>query len=334
MRIENSRINMSSSVNVSKKSGGRDFLSILSASYSHGERSMRQVGGVVEIRFPARVKFVEVTSKPAVDKAKNDGFIEVEIDEVDRRKMAAIQQAFQQLTGKRVRFHVMKNPQDIQSIKASKSRSDVSFASGGSINTADGRKIEFSVNLNLRSESIRADRVEGTVYGTAEGQARVDPLVINFDSPSVGLTDTKFSFDIDTDGGSEQISFLAGGSGFLAIDLNNDGKINNGLELFGPKTGEGFSELEAYDNDGNNWIDENDPVFERLRIWTKDANGNDTLFALGAKGIGAIYLGNVSTGYDITSSSGGVGGNAKETGIFVREDGSVGTVQDIDLLVS
>lgn len=39
-------------------------------------------------------------------------------------------------------------------------------------------------------------------------------------------------------------------------------------------------EISAYDSDHNGWIDENDAVFERLKIWTKDANGNDRLISL------------------------------------------------------
>lgn len=83
--------------------------------------------------------------------------------------------------------------------------------------------------------------------------------------------------DLDADGMEDQISFVLPGSGFLALDLNGDGRINDGRELFGPETGDGFAELARYDEDGNQWIDENDPVFERLRIWTKDAEGRDVL---------------------------------------------------------
>lgn len=74
------------------------------------------------------------------------------------------------------------------------------------------------------------------------------------------------------------------------MDINGDGKINDGNELFGPKSGNGFSDLAAFDEDGNGWIDENDFVYDKLRIWTKDKYGNDSLLAIGKKGIGAIYL--------------------------------------------
>lgn len=115
------------------------------------------------------------------------------------------------------------------------------------------------------------------------------------------------------------------------MDKNNDNKVNNGKELFGPQTGKGFQELSEYDSDNNGWIDENDDIFDKLRIWTKDSEGNDQLFALGQKGIGAIYLGNVDTSFDIKDSLNQMNGRIQKTGLFLKECGTVGTIQHIDL---
>ena len=123
------------------------------------------------------------------------------------------------------------------------------------------------------------------------------------------------------------------GSGFLALDINNDNIINDGKELFGPQSGNGFEELKKYDLDHNNWIDENDAVYDKLKIWTKDSEGKDQLFAIGEKGIGAIFLGNVSTNFNIKDNENVDKGQIKSTGIFLREDGNVGTVQHIDISV-
>ena len=149
----------------------------------------------------------------------------------------------------------------------------------------------------------------------------IDPLVINLDIPSAKLTDQKSDFDLDADGKSENISFLSPGSGFIALDINDDGIINDGNELFGTKVGDGFYELSAYDADDNGWIDENDPIYEKLRIWTKDESDNDHLFALGQKGVGAIYLGNVSTDFGLKNSSNNTNGQIKKTGIYLNENG-------------
>jgi len=204
-----------------------------------------------------------------------------------------------------------------------------SFSAAGVINTTDGREIAFSVDLAL-SRSFMQEQNISIRAGDAE---KIDPLVINFSGTAAELTNTKFSFDLDADGSNDQVSFVTSGNGFLALDRNNDGIINNGGELFGPETGNGFLELAAYDEDSSGWIDENDSVFDKLRIWTKDGDGNDTLFALGEKGIGALYLGNIETLFAVKNQSNETLGQVSKTGLFVKENGTVGTVQQIDLTV-
>ncbi len=205
----------------------------------------------------------------------------------------------------------------------------LSFNTKGVVRTADGRVIDFQINLKMSREFYQQSNIQ-----IRAGDAQLcDPLVINYEGAPSGLTDTKYSFDLDCDGALDQMSFTNPGSGFLAIDLNNDGKINDGSELFGPETGNGFAELAEYDLDQNGWIDENDAVFDRLRIWTKDRNGKDVLFALGQKGVGAIYLGNVAAEFGLKNNQNELLGQAQTAGIFLREDGTPGIVQQIDLVV-
>ena len=158
-----------------------------------------------------------------------------------------------------------------------------------------------------------------------------DPLVLNFNGNAAELTTTRFSFDIDSDGQQDQIAFTGPNSGFLALDRNNDGVINNGSELFGPTTGQGFAELAAYDQDGNQWIDENDSIYNKLRIWSKDAQGQDQLIALGQRGVGAIYLGQVTSPFALKDSDNNLLGQIRSSGVFLQENGVAGTVQQIDL---
>jgi hypothetical protein len=158
-----------------------------------------------------------------------------------------------------------------------------------------------------------------------------DPLVINFGGNSTELTNRRFSFDIDSDGKADRIPFVKPNSGFLAIDRNNDGKINNGRELFGPKTGKAFAELSTHDADHNGWIDENDPIYSNLRVWSKDAKGNDNLVGLKQRGVGAIYLGRQSTKFKLNDSQNRTWGKLRASGIYVSERGEVGTIQQVDL---
>lgn len=95
-------------------------------------------------------------------------------------------------------------------------------------------------------------------------------------------------------------------NGFLVLDRNEDGMINDGSELFGTETPQppssqpnGYIALSVYDDpqnggNGNGAIDPGDAIFTRLRIWI-DANHNGVsdpgeLHSLGEFGITQIGL--------------------------------------------
>jgi hypothetical protein len=207
----------------------------------------------------------------------------------------------------------------------------MTFASRGQVLTEDGRAIDFSLELIMDRTQTTETSEKALMRTWQEQVALVDPLIINLDGGVPALSDTRFEFDLDNDGTTEEISFAASGSGFLSFDKNNDGTINNGSELFGPGTGNGFDELAAYDGDGNGWIDENDDVFSKLSVWTRDEAGNDLLVSLAEAGVGAIYLDNTATGFELTDSENAVTGNVARSGMFLFENGNVGVVQQIDL---
>ncbi|MCL2458580.1 MAG: hypothetical protein FWF31_06975 [Desulfobulbus sp.] len=202
------------------------------------------------------------------------------------------------------------------------------FNAQGTVITADGQQIEIGIQLNM-SRSFTSTMDEVLQIGQA---ALKDPLVINFGGTAAQLTQKTFSFDIDADGVDNQIAFVGPGSGFLALDINNDGVINDGGELFGAKTGDGFAELAAYDTDHNGWIDENDAIFSRLRIWIKTASGEDQLLSLKDQGIGAIYLGRIDTPFSVKDDSNTLQGQVRATGLFLFENGGAGTMQQLDLV--
>lgn len=201
-----------------------------------------------------------------------------------------------------------------------------SFSSAGKVRLADGREIEFNVEANMTRKFEAYYRQEGIGI-----QKMIDPLVLNFSGDVAGLSDQKFTFDLDADGEEEEISMLTNGNGFLALDKNGDGIINDGNELFGTKSGDGFSDLAMYDEDHNGWIDENDQIFDKLKIWVKDETGHDELLSLKEKNVGAIYLGNVSTDFTLQGSSGAANGAIRRTGIFLYEDGLAGTLSHLDI---
>jgi len=202
------------------------------------------------------------------------------------------------------------------------------FAAQGVVVTADGQRIEIGIELNM-SRSFTSTLDETVQIGDVPLK---DPLVINFDGTAAQLTQETFAFDIDADGADNQIAFVDPGSGFLALDANSDGVVNDGSELFGALSGDGFGELAAYDGDQNGWIDENDAIYSRLRIWMKTASGEDQLLALGEKGVGALYLGRVDTPFSVKDSNNTLQGQVRATGLFLFEEGGAGTMQQLDLV--
>ena len=292
----------------------------------------------------------------AVDPPKSDL-----LTDKDKLKIALVEKLIEMITGKKVKISVLELPDEAKSNAAAQQAASqavatqtqgaqpqragwgleydahyfhaeseaLSFQAQGVVQTADGRQIDFSVSLNMSRRFV-----EETNISVRAGDAVFkDPLVINFDAPAAALTETKFQFDLDADGAADEVSFVGPGSGFIALDQNGNGAIDNGSELFGAQSGDGFADLTAYDSDGNGWIDESDPVFDKLRIWSKDAAGNDQLFALGAKGVGAIYLGRVDTEFALKDQANETQGQIRATGVFLRENGTAGTMQQVDLAV-
>lgn len=204
---------------------------------------------------------------------------------------------------------------------------ETSFSTTGTVKTADGREISFNVNVGMSREfqEYYREKLEAADF------TMCDPLVINLDTDAAELSDQTFFFDIDADGEPDEISQLSAASGYLALDKNGDGIINDGGELFGTASGDGFADLAEYDEDGNGWIDENDAVWSRLKIWTKNEDGEDVLYRLADKGVGAICLQRVSTDFSRKGQDGRTLGAIRSSGIFLYENGNAGTVQHLDV---
>lgn len=208
-------------------------------------------------------------------------------------------------------------------------REQTQFQAAGRVTTADGREIAFDMNMQMSrsfSQNMAVQKEQGFILK--------DPLVVNFGGSPANLAIEKTAFDLDADGVQDSISFVSSGSGFLALDRNQDGQINDGSELFGTQSGNGFADLSQYDEDQNGWIDENDAIFAQLQIWHKDANGMEQLQGLLELNIGAIALQNVDTPFSHKDAHNQLQGQVVSSGLFLYEDGSgAGSVQQIDLAV-
>jgi hypothetical protein len=189
----------------------------------------------------------------------------------------------------------------------------------------DDDKMTAPVRDSVSSQRLSAAyNVHETYYEGAQMSLNAGGIVRTVDNREIFFS----LFGTEPQGERETVSYLALESGLLVLDLNNDGKIDSLSEVVGTKTGNGFAELAAYDEDGNGWIDENDSVFNQLQIL-----GNDMPAGLKDNNIGAIYLGSVDSQFDLKNDQNVLLGQLEKSGLFLSEDGTPGTVQQLSIEV-
>lgn len=204
----------------------------------------------------------------------------------------------------------------------------LAFQAKGSITLADGRQLDINLEMTMQRDFVSSESL------TIEAGAKLkDPLVVNFSSSAAQLTEQKYDFDLDADGTKDSISFAGEGSGVLMLDSNLNGRADNGNELFGARTGNGFAELAQHDDDGNGFIDEGDAVYGQLKLWVKGPEGQDQYFSLAEKEVGAIYLGAIDTQFSFKDNQNTQQGQLRSTSLYLNEAGGTGTVQQVDLVV-
>lgn len=216
----------------------------------------------------------------------------------------------------------------------------VSFSAKGALTTKDGKVVNLNLGFALDYRLLSANE-----RLTSAGKLK-DPLVLNLDGLVAGFTQGTFNFDLDADGNKEEVTKLDKGSAFLAMDRNGNGQIDDGKELFGALSGNGFADLAALDQDGNGVLDEGDTQFAQLRLYRP----GEALLTLGEKKIGAIFLQSAATEFQhlgvdpagqeassdtaqATTTPAPSPAVLRQSGIYVTEDGKAGTVQQLDLRV-
>lgn len=268
-----------------------------------------------------------------------------QLSDEDKRKIELLETFISWLIGKEFKFsHFGREQKDekekavkrssgengfamrIYTSKEVQEKESMSFSSVGKVKTSDGKEIDFEVNLHMAREE----------YMKHENLLEIgnfhDPLVLNFDGKGVNFGGKKIKMDLNLDGEIDEFNFLTRGSGFLALDSNNNGEIDSGLELFGPQSNNGFDELRAYDSDNNLWIDENDDIFNDLKIWTVDEKGDEVLIGLKKAGVGAIYLADVASSYTLKHGDEDM---AKISGssIYLKENGEANIIHEVDIKI-
>ncbi|MGM4927015.1 T1SS-143 repeat domain-containing protein [Tardiphaga sp. 619_E2_N8_5] len=162
-----------------------------------------------------------------------------------------------------------------------------------------------------------------------------DPIVLDLDHNGFSFVAVQngVSFDINADGAKDQVAWTST-DGILAYDLNGDGKINSGSEIFttsfnGGHFASGVAALASLDSNHDSKIDAGDTAFSKLSVWV-DANHNGVtdageLVSLASLGIAGINL-------DATANTGTIDGQSVASkGTFTYADGSQGAFVEVNL---
>jgi hypothetical protein len=221
------------------------------------------------------------------------------------------------------------NPNDMMQIATYQYESQSNkLEFSGTIELENGKTTQFSFGLSFEQE------YESVSLEMVKREELKDPLVISFTTKPVTLSDKRFEFDIDADQQKDSIAMLDSGNGFLALDRNGDNTINDGTELFGALSGNGFADLAQHDDNQDGFIDENDSIFKDLSVWIKNEN-EDKLVKLSDTGIGAIALENVDSPFTIRSQENQDEnlGYIRKSGFYLDENGKAGLIQQLDFVV-
>ena len=177
----------------------------------------------------------------------------------------------------------------------------------------------------------------GKLWEDAENSR--SPLVVDLDGDGkieTVSTDGNIHFDFDSNQKIENSGWIGKNEGFLVRDINGNGQIDNGTEMFGNHTVlqngknavNGFEALKDLDSNGNGKFDAEDDAWSQVKVW-RDTNTNGIvdsgeLLTLEQAGIESINL-----KYDYQKEADENGNLEIQQGTFNRTDGTTGKVSDV-----
>ncbi|WP_460844414.1 beta strand repeat-containing protein, partial [Noviherbaspirillum agri] len=182
----------------------------------------------------------------------------------------------------------------------------------------------------------RIDPKCGSDYNAAQNwQPRRDPLTLDLDGDGIETVGASLTnpilFDHDGDGVKRGTGWVKPDDGFLVIDRDGNGKIDNGSELFGDSTPlyaggtakDGFAALAQEDTNADGLVSDLDVNFSNLRIW-QDLNQDgvsqeNELKSLSEQGILSINVQKSENSRILAN-----GNEIADLGTFTRNDGTTG----------
>jgi hypothetical protein len=164
------------------------------------------------------------------------------------------------------------------------------------------------------------------------------PIILDLNGDGVRtipITDGTY-FDHDGNRFAESTGWVNLEDALLVRDLNGNGQIDDGGELFGnntllangQKAANGFEALAELDSNGDGVVDADDEAWDELRLW-RDVNGNGVadegeLITLEEAGVAGL-----NTGYQNQNATDANGNQHRQTGTFNQDNGATGQMTDV-----
>lgn len=194
------------------------------------------------------------------------------------------------------------------------------------------------------SFSLKSEHVSYLSFET-NAAALKDPILVQFGSQGLGEISGESDFDINNDNALNKLPIFSGDVGYLVYDINQNGKADNGTELFGPQTGNGFTEMAKLDSNHNGFIDQEDEHFDKLYLWkpgdeqvtgdleTEQITNQGQWISLSDIGIYAINLAGQNSPYSFYDQQGEIQAQLRQSSFALNESGNVLGVHQIDVRI-
>lgn len=195
----------------------------------------------------------------------------------------------------------------------------------------------YEIAENFYNDMMKLARGMNDSFSTAHEQS--SPLVIDLDGDGTVETNKENSsvyFDHDNNGFAESTGWVGKDDGLLVRDINGNGQIDNGTELFGnnsvlssgEKAANGFEALADLDSNNDGVFNSSDTAWSDVKVW-KDSNGNGILdegelLTLAQAGVSGVNL-----DYQDSTTTDENGNQHKQTGTFIKTDGTTGSIHDV-----
>ncbi|XXQ67823.1 hypothetical protein ACKLNO_09395 [Neisseriaceae bacterium B1] len=166
-----------------------------------------------------------------------------------------------------------------------------------------------------------------------------DPLILDLNNNGIqALATNGFAgalFDHDNDGIHTATGWVAAEDGLLVRDINGNGIIDNGGELFGDNTAladgskaaHGFVALAQLDSNSDGKVDALDSAFNELKVWI-DANSDGISQASELRTLMDLDIQSLDVAYKDVNQNLGNGNSIRQLGSYTKTDGSTAQMGD------